>query len=198
MLRRIARLIRVLFAVAAGVVVIWLPFSFWWLAHLQVVGAGQGLSVSSSSGLLSVQFVEVLTGSSINLRTDPSISIGGREDAFDTGIAPLPERSSMSWHPALWPAFSRGPFGPVVMTSLRIPLWLLAAVCLAWPVTSFIVARWRRGRGFEVETEVRDQKSEVSQSAAGSTPLPLSVCSGRRGGLNASPGGGKERMRAEG
>jgi hypothetical protein len=35
---------------------------------------------------------------------------------------------------------------------LLIPLWLLAFICLAWPVTSFIVARRRRkGRGFEVE-----------------------------------------------
>ena len=34
-----------------------------------------------------------------------------------------------------------------------IPLWLLAAVCLAWPVTSLLVQRRRRGRGFEVEAK---------------------------------------------
>ena len=33
------------------------------------------------------------------------------------------------------------------------PLWLLAAVCLAWPVTSLLVRRRRRGRGFEVEAK---------------------------------------------
>ena len=33
-----------------------------------------------------------------------------------------------------------------------VPLWLVAFLCLAWPVTSFILARRRRkGRGFEVE-----------------------------------------------
>ena len=35
---------------------------------------------------------------------------------------------------------------------LVLPNWLLAAVCLAWPVTSFLIARRRRrGRGFAVE-----------------------------------------------
>jgi hypothetical protein len=32
-----------------------------------------------------------------------------------------------------------------------IPLWLLAAVCLAWPVSSFILHRRRQKRGFPVE-----------------------------------------------
>ena len=37
---------------------------------------------------------------------------------------------------------------------LVIPLWLLAFICLAWPVTSFIVRRRRRkARGFEVEAK---------------------------------------------
>lgn len=31
-----------------------------------------------------------------------------------------------------------------------VPLWLLATVCLAWPVTSFIVARRRHKRGFPI------------------------------------------------
>ena len=35
---------------------------------------------------------------------------------------------------------------------ISIPLWLLAAICLAWPVTSLLLARRRRkGRGFAVE-----------------------------------------------
>src|SRR5688500_8267341 len=34
---------------------------------------------------------------------------------------------------------------------LSSPLWLLAFLCLAWPVTSFLLARRRRGRGFPVE-----------------------------------------------
>ena len=34
---------------------------------------------------------------------------------------------------------------------VSIPLWLPAAVCLAWPVTSFLLARRTRRRGFPVE-----------------------------------------------
>ena len=47
-------------------------------------------------------------------------------------------------------------------TWVTFPLWLLAAVCLAWPTTSFLLARRRQGRGFEVavegkRTRVRDE-----------------------------------------
>jgi hypothetical protein len=35
--------------------------------------------------------------------------------------------------------------------TLKFPLWLLAFLCLAWPVTSFLLSRRRRGRGFAVE-----------------------------------------------
>ncbi len=74
-------------------------------------------------------------------------------------------------HRSMLPAQTGG--GIAWQTDVSVPLWLLAAVCLAWPVTSFIVARRRRrGRGFEVQAEVSDQKSEVSRSTAGSTPLP--------------------------
>ena len=45
------------------------------------------------------------------------------------------------------------------------PIWFLAFLCLAWPVTSFIIHRRRNKRGFPViQPEVSDQKSEVSQS----------------------------------
>src|SRR5688572_174477 len=41
---------------------------------------------------------------------------------------------------------------PAKVTTLRLPLWLLAAICLVWPVTSLLLARRRRkGRGFTVE-----------------------------------------------
>jgi hypothetical protein len=48
---------------------------------------------------------------------------------------------------------------------LSIPLWLLAFLCLAWPVTSFLLARRRRGRGFEVEmTNDQNQNDESMTS----------------------------------
>ena len=32
-----------------------------------------------------------------------------------------------------------------------VPLWLLSLLCLAWPVSSFIIARRKQKRGFPVE-----------------------------------------------
>ena len=41
---------------------------------------------------------------------------------------------------------------PATRTDTLVPLWLLAFLCLAWPVTSLLLARRRRkGRGFAVE-----------------------------------------------
>ena len=34
---------------------------------------------------------------------------------------------------------------------VSLPLWLPCVICLAWPVTSFIIARRRHKRGFPVE-----------------------------------------------
>jgi hypothetical protein len=45
-----------------------------------------------------------------------------------------------------------------VVRIISFPLWLLAFLCLAWPVTSFVIARRRRGtRGFEVEAKRKDE-----------------------------------------
>ena len=60
-----------------------------------------------------------------------------------------------------WPRVVKVRFPGAVATAVHLPLWLLAFLCLAWPVTSFVARR--KGRGFGVE--VRDQKSEVSQRA---------------------------------
>ena len=62
--------------------------------------------------------------------------------------------------------------------TLRMPLWLLAAICLAWPVTSLLLARRRRkGRGFAVEAK-----------AAGSTPLPPGEVAAQRSGADGEGG----------
>ena len=69
------------------------------------------------------------------------------------------EFPDFSWHwnrpftppwNAPWPAVQtwRAPHQSAYF--FTVPLWLLAAVCLAWPVTSFVVRRRRRGRGFDV------------------------------------------------
>jgi hypothetical protein len=55
----------------------------------------------------------------------------------------------------------------VSLLPIAIPLWLLAAVCLVWPVTSFITERRRRGRGFEVETKATGDSAADPPDAAG-------------------------------
>lgn len=45
---------------------------------------------------------------------------------------------------------------------ITLPLWLVSALCLVWPVTSFMVGRRIRRRGFPVRpAELGDQRSEV-------------------------------------
>jgi hypothetical protein len=60
----------------------------------------------------------------------------------------------------VWPSFQR--WEVTGSYQLNIPLWLLAFLCLAWPVTSFVVARRRRRtRGFEVEAKADSAVSTV-------------------------------------
>src|SRR5687768_6122480 len=74
----------------------------------------------------------------------------------DVGIRAWHSRATGEWQwaDAAIPAFGHGP--PIVshppasttITEIQLPLWLLAFISLAWPVTSFILARRRRKRGF--------------------------------------------------
>jgi hypothetical protein len=76
---------------------------------------------------------------------------------------------------ALWPVWKRQDLDATHdLTFLWLPLWLLAFLCLAWPVTSFLIARRKRkGRGFEVEAK-----------AASSTPLPPGEVAAQRSGAD--------------
>ncbi len=73
------------------------------------------------------------------------VDVGVRRVA-DYDYIPSP---ALPAHPILFPSVWYHPSIPLL--NIRIPLWLLAALCLAWPVTSFIVGRRRRRRGFAVE-----------------------------------------------
>ena len=154
MLRRVGRLIRVLFAVAGVAVAIWLPCSYQWVAHLHAIWPKRSVSVGSTGGYLLFQSAEVPIRSSIDLQTYPYFSVGpgSEKKLLDAGVVRASKRApDVAWYHGMWPRFSRGPFGPFVLTSVRLPLWLLAAICLAWPVTSFIIHRRRHKRGFPIE-----------------------------------------------
>ena len=66
----------------------------------------------------------------------------------------------------LWPHYEKMRLPGATYTLFNVPLWMVISLCLAWPVTSFIITRRRLKRGFPVvQPAVRDQKSEVSQIA---------------------------------
>ena len=53
---------------------------------------------------------------------------------------------------------------PVDGVYVSVPLWLLALLCLAWPVTSFIIHRRRHKRGFPVEPKGAGDSVNTSAS----------------------------------
>ena len=136
MLRRIARVLRVLVFGAGLSLLLWLPLSFYFF-----VGLFTPLSSTTSVGG-GVRFVYYPSAFSW------SCSYGQRPPEF-------------KGHPAVFfPQVLQWPEGVYV---LDIPLWLLAFLCLAWPVTSFIIHRRRHKRGFPVvQPELSCQKSELS------------------------------------
>src|SRR5687767_1174780 len=167
MLRRVARTLRMLlFAVGVISFLVWIP-SFRFGAHL----------ISPVPGSYSI--IDIAHGSvAVGIADDHPWH---RRGNFDASIHRLPPTYYGTQHlwPTMWQFSVTNETGGarIIQHRVTIPLWLLAAVCLAWPVTSFIVARRRRrrSRGFEV-------------GAAGSTPLPPGEVDAERSGADGEGG----------
>ena len=148
MLRRLARIVGVGLFALGTVFLIWLPVSYFVLVAFFL----------SSPRWMPEALVLAREGAvavSITVDSDQRITDGFQLVYGPIGLAP---EKSPTWSPLL-PRITR-PFVPEYNhTRFAIPLWLLAAICLAWPVTSFIIHRRRHKRGFPVEP-------------ADSTPLP--------------------------
>lgn len=156
MLRRIGRTSRVLLFLLGVALLVWIPASFVFVVRLQLP------SPAGHAGFHSVDGDMVLWHVTPSSRS-PWVGVQARGwwDSYSGDLFAHRQRER-----ALWPHAWKVPLSTTRVVHIIIPLWLLAAVCLAWPVTSFIVARRRRrGRGFEVGTELRDQKSEVSPAS---------------------------------
>ena len=130
-----------------GLLLISIALLSWALLHLFV---GVGLMYTAPNGRLSVSIGRTATGA-WSKRADVWVSAPG----FTTNRYEI----------ASVEAFSIGyPWPRGAIDRITCPIWLLAALCLVWPVSSFIVIPRRHKRGFPViQTEVR-QKSGVSRS----------------------------------
>ena len=148
MLRLASARVRGLLLSIGVVIGVWLPLSFhyWMYAEWEYSVGHHSLVLVSSRGAIDIAVWDssggLLLESGAGLRRgQASLSYSGGNRAL---LPVLP-------HANEW-----------VNTVFSIPLWLPTLLCLAWPVTSFIIARCRRkGRGFAVEART-----------AGSTPLP--------------------------
>jgi hypothetical protein len=146
MLRLVSRFLRALLVLVAAILLAWLPVSFFVYTYV-MFSWFLGASVSSGS-----VWVWQQKGPTPYMYEPEFLSYeAASENSLEAAALPAYERRQVMTT-----------LGPREDVDLRLPLWLLAAICLAWPVTSLLLTRRRRkGRGFEIE--VRDQKSEVSQ-----------------------------------
>jgi hypothetical protein len=112
-----------------GVVLLaWLPLSFYYRVGVVSPWPWGGNVMGSSQG-------------------SAFTSVGPTPLFWGWGIGRSVTNEETYWTDALWPVVDiDGTFYYV-----SCPLWLLAFLCLAWPVTSFILARRRHKRGFPVE-----------------------------------------------
>src|SRR5688572_33328465 len=136
MLRRVARLLRAGLFGMGVVCLAWWPWSCFYVALVEIPFPFEGATVNSHHGIL---------------------YLGAHRDR--------PDRDPLTFqlrHRLLKP-YQRGVLrhalphvasvnsNGYIQTGIFIPLWLLAFLCLAWPVTSFILDRRRRARGFAFE-----------------------------------------------
>ena len=138
MLRRVARVLRVGLFVVALALVLWIPVSFMYHAWC----------VLPPTAANSIGFISERGAVFFYVVPDSFAGADGVHWGVEEGLSLLFAESD--------------PFLPRVKTDQEsilatVPLWLLAFLCLAWPVTSFVIARRRRRtRGFEVEAVVKD------------------------------------------
>lgn len=142
--RRVVRATRGALAALGVGLLLWLPASFFVAVAAHVPVPGGDARGHCAYGAL-------------NVSRHSWTVIGRRIAVWD--VNPAYEVAAGMTRDALFPRIHRErshPFGVTDYTTrgtvqVTIPLWLLAALCLAWPVTSILLRRRRRRRGFPVE-----------------------------------------------
>ena|SRR5687768_9811210 len=138
MLRRVGRVLRVLLFVIGTAFLISIPLNWLWWGSALSTWPFKRTYIHWKDGCIQLSFLT---------RSDRNIPLDDAGFNLEAGPVQYGLRPRHHW----WPEFSRFVDPGWVSTSLLVPLWLLAFLCLAWPVTSFIVARRKRRRGFPVE-----------------------------------------------
>src|SRR5687768_14517198 len=125
MLRRIERALRTFLLICAAALLTWLPLS-WFYEVACWTYLPRHAVVYSSTGAVGLYVWEGRVGGpgEVSIDFEPSDNSWAKKGAW---ALPWIERVNQ--------------FGE---TEVSLPLWLLAFLCLAWPVTSFLLARRRR------------------------------------------------------
>ena len=139
MRRRVTSSLRRALATIGLLMLVWTPISYFVEAWVSYPWSRASVSLAVWSGHFDGKLIsldaprEVPARPIARFRHDPDMC-----EFWEWPLYPRLHRTSMS--------SSKG-----TITSCWIPLWLPALLCLAWPVTHFLLARRRRRRGFPVE-----------------------------------------------
>ena len=147
MLRRVVQALRVALVITGlSLLAVW-PYSHYHCTIVSFPAAGFRLTAIQERLQIHAQRVSSETWSvrSLPLEGDSPAALA----AFFEGPYYLPARYYYAHH-------------NVAISFIAIPFWLLAFLCLAWPVTSFVIARRRRrGQGLPVEAKADSAVSTV-------------------------------------
>lgn len=142
MLAWFARISRFGVFVLGLVLLAWLPASFFLIAGAFSRGPASSISIYTEHGHAAASHLDA--DNRLWDTSDFSIMVSRRY-----GLARV--RTS----DALWPNYSAestsNPYVSYRLRTVRLPLWLLCALCLAWPMTYWIAQRRKRTRGFSIE-----------------------------------------------
>ena len=155
MLRRVVRTTRGLLMAIGLLLLLWLPAS--WFYWAGVASPLLRTGVSSGNGGVKVALV---------------FELPAEEYGPSAWAQRAPPRAMVGEEIWLLPQYEHVARPNIDMVVAELPLWLLAFICLAWPVTSFIVARRRhKARGFEVETKTPSEAPKVrAEREPGASP----------------------------
>ena len=141
----------------------WLPASFVFDLYLGWPTSQRDAGVLVTRGCVWLWHTQGINPSIAPVEEGVSFTIQvGHSTSTKGSLVPTYERS-----------FRQSAYGPTKSVDVRVPLWLLAAICLAWPVTSLLLARRRRkGRGFAVEPDPDAAPPVIDRPAHRPSNLP--------------------------